>query len=158
MVLKYEDLLEDQSKTLNEICTFLNISLYPAEHFSNGIKNQEGELWQGNSSTGILNGIDSSNTGKYKNNLSDKTISYIEKVCRPEMLTYNYSFHINKNDIVLEDFVEPYKIDCTDLDPEMSTSFPELQLENRRLELLVSSDATNDEIVKKFYSKKTMTY
>ena len=154
LVLKYEDLIEDQSKTLNEICSFLNISVYPAEHFSNGIKNQEGEFWQGNSSTGILNGIDSSNRGKFKNHLSDNTIAYIEKVCRPEMLTYNYSFHINKNDIVLKDFVEPYKIDCTDLDPDMSTSYSELQLEDRRLELLVSSEATNDEIVEKFYSKK----
>jgi hypothetical protein len=36
----------------------------------------------------------------------------------------------------------------------MSTSFSELQLENRRLELLTSSEATNDEIVEKFYSKK----
>jgi len=94
MVIKYEDLVMEPNNILNRISKFLNI---PPFHnlLLNGLKDQNGKPWKGNSSFGEKKMVDLSSIGRHRNRLDEKTVKYIESTCFPEMV---YSGYLNKKD------------------------------------------------------------
>lgn len=154
--IRYEDLLNNQTETLGKICRFLDVENFKENHFEDGIRTSGGKTWEGNSSTGQKSGIDSANFAKYKKFLSEQQIHYIEQMCAPEMLTIGY-----KPDVLSEvrkfnkpEFTEPFRISAdTNLDPLMSSSDAQIELEKKRYELLKSDIVLQEgEIVPYFYS------
>src|SRR5699024_1869810 len=90
MVVGYEDLITQKYSTLSAITDFLNVEDFKANHFSEGIKGGNGQIWRGNSSTNTFNGINENNKNKFKKYLNENTIKYIEYMCQPEMKMLKY--------------------------------------------------------------------
>lgn len=152
MMLKYEDLIDHQTKTLQRITDFLSIDPFKPNHFENGIKRSDGGYWEGNSSSDKHTGINSKNKGKYRKHLDPNTISYIEYLCAPElkMLDYEFDFELKEP----ESFKEPFEIGECQLDPKMSGSSFELDKERLRLSLLKESTIPLNETLAQFYSER----
>ena len=112
LCIKYEDLITDTEQILYNISQFLNIREFNKSFLNEGIKDQYGRVWKGNSSHNVKNTIDQSSMHRYKTQLDEKTIDYIETVCYPEMNFFNYNnnVNINKYNNIINSFKEPFKI------------------------------------------------
>jgi hypothetical protein len=91
--IRYEDLITEQEKTLVGVTDFLEVDPFPKGHFSEGIRKDTGEIWEGNSSTNSFKGIDKSNKNKFINKLDPGVIKFIEYMCKPEMEVLGYDLH-----------------------------------------------------------------
>lgn len=94
---RYEDLVNNSLDLLKNITNFLDLHEIDKDIFNNGIYDQTGKTWLGNSSFNDKKGISSNSIGKYKNILPKEVISYIESCCYPEMKYLKYEFFISKN-------------------------------------------------------------
>ena len=77
-------MITDTDQILSNISQFLNIREFNKSFLNEGIKDQYGKVWK-NSSHDVKNTIDQSSMHRYKTQLGEKTIDYIETVCYPEM-------------------------------------------------------------------------
>lgn len=152
LILKYEDLINRQEESFLGITNFLEVKPFPSDHFDNGIKGNDGKVWEGNSSTDKHSGINSSNTGKYQKYLDKETISYIEYICEPEMRLFGYELNSEVSEPV--NFKELFDIGDCGLNPNMSGDKEELLKEKRRRDLLASSDPTPNLVLSYFYSNQ----
>jgi hypothetical protein len=91
MQIKYEDLITSPETILNKIASFLEVSSYKLDYIKQGIKDEYGNEWKGNSSFAEFNFIDASSAGGYKEKLSKTAIEYIESFCFHEMKYLNYT-------------------------------------------------------------------
>src|SRR5690606_3991862 len=78
MQIKYEDLITSPETILNKIASFLELSSYELDYIKQGIKDEYGNDWKGNSSFSEFNFIDASSAGGYKKKLNKTAIEYIE--------------------------------------------------------------------------------
>ena len=90
MYIKYEDLVNNTSEILNDVSGFLKIEPFDINALLQGVKDQYGKLWIGNSSFEKKEVIDSSSIGRYQHILDEKTVKYIETFCLPEMNYLGY--------------------------------------------------------------------
>ena len=150
LVLKYEDLLDDNEQMLRELTSFLNAEVFPPNHFDNGILGDNGKIWLGNSSTEEHYGINKKNKFKYRRFLSKDTIGYIDFICKPEMLAFNYP--LENETFQPYKFKEPFIIGDCGLNPQMSTEKKELDKEMKRNELLNSENPDPKLVSQVFYS------
>lgn len=88
--LRYEDLVNDVSGQLSRIATFLGLEGLDSQLFREGIRNQNGSLWAGNSSFQDRRGVDRTAIGRYRESLPDEMVSFIEACCHPEMALLGY--------------------------------------------------------------------
>lgn len=88
--LRYEDLVHDVSGQLSRIAAFLGLEGLDAQLFREGIRNQDGSLWAGNSSFEDRRGVDRTSIGRYRESLPDEVVSFIEACCHPEMALLGY--------------------------------------------------------------------
>lgn len=91
--LKYEDLVSSPYAELDKITNFLGIKNFEPRCFDDGIFDQNGKLWKGNSSNQNERSVISrASVGIYMDKLSKTEIAYTEAICRQEMESMNYSF------------------------------------------------------------------
>jgi len=88
--LRYEDLVTDPMRYLNDIAAWLDIPAYAEDAFNNGVFDQKGQRWRSNSSFDPQQGISPAATGRYAQCLPGAVLAFIEACCRPEMLCAGY--------------------------------------------------------------------
>jgi len=90
MWLRYEDLARDPSAWLARITEFLGLGEIDPEAFAEGIRHQDGSIWQGNSSFSDRSGVSTRSLGRFEENLPGDVLAFVEACCRPEMLGLGY--------------------------------------------------------------------
>jgi len=90
LFVRYEDLVREPLRWFNQIANFLEVDPFSEAFFSEGIYDQTGTLWRGNSSFGNYPFISTKSVGKYKEKLPLKVIGYIEMLCSPELTLMGY--------------------------------------------------------------------
>lgn len=110
--IRYEDLVTDPISVLNDISDFLGVVDFDPQWFNDGINDQFGNVWKSNSSFEGVKFISSKNVGRYKENLSKETVSYLESVCKPELSIMGYEQPPISSDPerFITDFREPHEI------------------------------------------------
>ena len=106
--LRYEDFIRDFTGWMGRLIRFLGIEPYPANAFNEGIYDQWGKLWQGNSSFQDNRGVSDKSLTAFSRKLPREVLAYIETVCLPEMKFLNYER------LAIEDFSEAVVADYRD--------------------------------------------
>jgi hypothetical protein len=140
--IRYEDLVVNPIKVLNEAAALLEVDPFPRDFLADGLRDQSGEVWKGNSSHYPQDGISHYSIGAYKSLLPASVASYAEAVCYPELCALGYPITIEWSDVprIIADFEEPYEIER----PELRDYFGGRERraeELRRSEFLSSSGA-----------------
>ena len=155
--IKYEDLVLNSTRVLNEICQFLNVDNFEESFMQNRLKDQYGEIWSGNSSHNNKKDIIFSNSiNRYKEFLDEKTIHYIETICLPELNYLDYKYCVNGRNFkkIISNFKEPFEIKRKEFEYYYSINQNHIKEEIKRLELLKGQ--SNDKIINDwFIFKKT---
>ena len=89
LVIKYEDLVNNPSKKLEEITNFLEIPIYPKSFFSKNLVDGD-QAWSGNSSFRPHQFISNKSVGNFRKVLPSNLLEYIEILCAPEMNYLEY--------------------------------------------------------------------
>lgn len=154
--VRYEDLINGKYAILELITDFLETDAFENGCFSDGIRTGNGALWQGNSSTKNLDGIDETNQKKYRKYLDADTIKYIEYTCRPEMLLngYELDYEVELKSYDPFRFKELFPVQVHNLNQSLSTDKKEIELEHIRQELLKKGKPSGREIEEFFYTKQ----
>ncbi len=110
--VRYEDLVARPLEVLQEIAGVLGLEPFAEDAFAQGIRDQEGLLWTGNSSHRPLDGITAQEVGTHCNLLPAAVVRYIEAACYPELSLLGYPVSIGREQVqkTLEAFEEPHKI------------------------------------------------
>lgn len=151
-LVKYEELIQQPLDELNAMSEFLGVDIFNETILSEKLSNSDGSVWQGNSSTEMLNGVNASNSKKYKKYLSEQTIEYTEYICRHEMQLHGYELE-NRNPLP-NSFREPFVIGECGLDKELSTRKDELLNELYRSNFLKEEKLDEKTALSYFYSLK----
>jgi hypothetical protein len=127
---------------LNKIANFLSVPAFSENAFSKGIVDQEGQLWQGNSSHDAASSgvsiIDQAKIGSFRKHLHEDMIAYIEYTCRPEMNFLKYQMETDAPNLtvnVLHNFSEQFAVEAHDLAPDFSTQPQHIRDEVERLKI-----------------------
>jgi hypothetical protein len=147
--LTYESLVTNPVETLSDLTRFLGLPDYPAHAFKDGIPDQYGALWGGNSSFSASYGIDPSATGKFRSRLPEDVTAYVEAVCYPELKALGYPFVAldRFDEAVIRGFKEPFEVTHRAFSDEKEySSNPErVDRECDRMRLLQDSSPTLSE-------------
>lgn len=153
LILRYEDLVKHPFEKLDEIADFMDVDHFDREHFRQGIYDQYGKLWKGNSSFTNFQFIDASSSGRYKTELTQGVIDYINSVCSPELKFLGYRDTAAFNQEVISGFREPdYPVHKL-FDADYSSSAWSVKKEIMRHKLLVEDSPDPDEVLKYFLFK-----
>jgi hypothetical protein len=104
LLVKYEDLISDQNKVTQDVCTFLGI-----KHEPNMINYHQNELSAKNANQtdnwkNLNKRIITTNHKKFLKNLNKNQIQYIEYLCKDEMNYFDYNFEFPA--LTKEEFAE----------------------------------------------------
>ena len=140
--LRYEDLVAEPLPALDRLTRFLGIKPFEHDIFDRGIRDQEGQIWQGNSSHGAILGINPSSVGRYRELLPPSVISFVEAACYPELRYLGYPLTIQRSELKagLESFEDPYEVERADL-ADYALNAPNVADELARLAILEGVDA-----------------
>ena len=114
--IKYEDLVNMQEKTIQELCDFLGIEFDSVMLDSSQFKDKVGKTWKANSSFDeTIEGISNKTIGRWNNRISNVELYLIEMVLRDQMIDFGYDLAavpLEKNewdelfDILNDDFIK----------------------------------------------------
>lgn len=115
--LRYEDLVAEPLPVLDQLTRFLGIEPFGRDVFDHGIRDQDGRIWQGNSSHGAVVGISPSSVRRYRELLPPSVISFVEASCYPELRYLAYPLTLPRSELTaaLERFADPYAVERADL-------------------------------------------
>lgn len=134
--IRYEDLVKDPLLVLNQILTQLGLPAFSPDAFREGIRDQRGTLWRGNSSFQDFSGLSEAPVGESRDLLPESVLHYIESCCRPEMKRMGYSFYCGSSfdEEVVRSFREPFPVSHEKFpaDYSWSGSHPEEEIERYR--------------------------
>jgi len=139
ILIKYEDLALNPWSVLDRLTQFLELPSFPREVFSQGILDQQGQIWQGNSSFNRYTSISSESIGKFRQILPDNCIRYIETICYPELRLLNYKFLYQTDgpdEEAIRNFEEPIKVTHEMFNADYSCDSRHIQEEIQRLKYL----------------------
>lgn len=103
--IKYEDLVTRPYEIIDIITTFLDIPHFKKDHFSKGIYDRDGCLWEANTSLNTTTSfISTKSIGSYKTTLSNEEINYVESICKSEMEFMGYGFETTPNKEIITKF------------------------------------------------------
>ncbi|MFP4042726.1 MAG: sulfotransferase, partial [Bacteroidales bacterium] len=94
-LIKYENLVRKFYGVMSELTDFFDVQDFPEGTFSEGIRDQDGNIWSGNSSFGNKDFVNASSIGRYQDRLSEATINFIEATCYPELKYLGYDLSID---------------------------------------------------------------
>lgn len=148
--VRYEDLVKDTDGTLREITNFLKVSEFEHSFIDRPILDQKGRNWKSNSSFKSNKGVTNASLKKYRQNLSDDEIKYIEYTCYPEMKFLGYDFENEKVEFEdVKNYKEHFNIERSEFTQDYSYSEENLTIERKRIELL--SQEISDEEKRKWF-------
>lgn len=110
--IRYENLVLNPIESLNKTTEMLEVAPFARDFFAEGLRDQNGRIWNGNSSHCAQNGITDTSVGAYKSWLPADVVSYTEAVCYPELRALGYSLSLEWRDVprIISSFEEPYEI------------------------------------------------
>jgi hypothetical protein len=155
--LNYEDFVRNSQGWTQKLANFLGVDPYPVRAFDNGIYDQWGKLWQGNSSFQDSRGVSDASLTVFKKKLPREVIAYIETVCLPEMKALGYEFMAAEgfDPVILESYRDPFARIHFKFPADYSHSRERLEQEVRRYQLLTDdAELTPDEAQRWFISQK----
>lgn len=135
LFVKYEDLVLNTQTTLDTITSYLNISNFHLDVFSNGILDQNGNIWQSNSSRDQQSfNISNTSIGNYKDKLSNQEIDYTEAICYEEMIYLGYQPSIRRKDRtqIIENFMDKDVSSHAELSSDYSSDLKNIEFEISR--------------------------
>jgi hypothetical protein len=147
--LKYEDLVNMPLEILNQITSWLNVDKFDTKSFTQGIYDQFGNPWKGNSSFKRYEIISKESIGKFKLSLLPDYIKYIEAVCYPEMNYLGYS--LTASPVVpkfLESLISNEVIEDKLFPADYSYSNKNILSEAMRIDNLANQNLDEDQLLK----------
>ena len=90
--VRYEDILSDAKSSLKRICIFMGIQYTEDMHQFYLDSNTRNDAQSINAWKNLANPINTNNSGKYKTELSQEEIRYIELKCATAMKEHQYQF------------------------------------------------------------------
>jgi hypothetical protein len=137
-IVRYEDLVTQQSATISKLTRYLGIDEFKTGAFDNGIVDQKGVPWKGNSSFTDQKGISGKSLHTYKKYLSQDVNTFIETFCGPEMqlLGYMPGSSIETIDELTRTYRDPFESSHEKFEEGYSHNRERLQREKERLEKL----------------------
>lgn len=106
--MRYEDLVAEPVARLDS----LGLGAFDPAWFADGLRDQRGEAWAGNSSHGALGGVSAASVGGYADKLPAEVVRFAEAVCFAELRALGYELSIEAGEVeaALRGFREPYAI------------------------------------------------
>jgi hypothetical protein len=110
--LRYEDLVAEPIDCLNQVAAVLAVEPFTEAVFADGVRDQSGEIWKGNSSHSVRSSISSASVGAFAEHLPPEVVRYAEAACYPELRLLGYECGIEWAEAaaIVSDFDEPYEI------------------------------------------------
>jgi len=120
--LRYEDLIDNALLVLSHITSFLAIRQFSEESLIEGIRDQHGKTWKGNSSFDDVRGISSASVGRYAETLPANATAYIESCCWPEMQVLGYDFFCQPHfdESAVRSYAESFQVEHEKFSPDYS--------------------------------------
>lgn len=149
--IKYEDLVIKPMETLKKITSWLEMDDFGKNAFTEGILDQFGKQWKGNSSFTNYGVISKDSINKYKVSLPKDVIKYIEAVCQPEIkyLGYETSFPLVASDLWAK-LVSGEVIEDKRFPLDYSSSDKNISSEAMRIDYLINQNLSTNNIPKWF--------
>jgi len=148
LVVRYEDVATNTTTTLDRMTKFLDQPQFEDAVFAEGIRDQNGDIWLGNSSHSDKPLVSTDSIRSYTNLLAESTVSYIEHVCGPEMeyLGYLDAQHpLGDMADALAEFREPIDIERHEFPQDYSYRSDQVELELHRAHLLRSTTRPSEQ-------------
>jgi hypothetical protein len=138
--LRYEDLVTDPVASLNRVATRFKLSEVDISLLADGIRAQDGTLWEGNSSHRQARNISQDSIGIYQRFLSTQMVPYIEAICYPELHVLGYPCSVSWETLseIIRTFHDPSGIERLDL-TRYAVGPQNAEQECRRLALLLQA-------------------
>jgi hypothetical protein len=135
--VRYEDLVADPLSGLDRIAQSWGLAPFPEDQLADGLRDQNGKPWRGNSSHGNRPGVSTASVGIYKKVLPPRVVPFLEAACYPELVHLGYPVSLRWEEVpeVLRSFEDPYPVERKDL-PGSSEPMVAASQELRRVELL----------------------
>ena len=110
--LRYEDLVTRPREVLDRLATFLDVEPFADRLFSEGIRDQSGQLWLGNSSHQPHRGIDASSVASHRETLPPDVTRYVDATCWTELRRLGYETDVEWAEApgVIRGFADPYEV------------------------------------------------
>jgi hypothetical protein len=132
--MRYEDLVSAPADEASRLAAWLGLEPYPVSMFSQGLRDQSGRPWQGNSSYAGQTAIHADSVGAYRRCLDADWLRYIETVCFPEMRRLGYKLGLDEPDLDhLGAFRERIALRTDDLPADYSSRADNVEAERARL-------------------------
>jgi hypothetical protein len=144
--LKYEDLVNDLWFYLDKITEFLDVPKFSRDQFQEGIIDQDGTLWKGNSSFSEHSFVSSTSVGKYAEVVPEQTIRYIEYLCQPEFNALGYENNYEIDDKILHKFSEPLEVTHKSFNKDFSVDPAHIHQEEERFSQLKKKIDENEQM------------
>jgi len=141
--LRYEDFVRNPQAWTARLTDFLGVPPYPEDAFKDGIRDQWGRVWRGNSSFQDSSGISEESLDKFVRKLPPEVLAYIEAICYPEMKALGYPFLAAGG--FAPEVIQSYEDPFADIHPKFSAGYshaPErVERELQRYKLLISDES-----------------
>lgn len=144
--LRYEDLIDNSLPVLSNVTSFLGIGHFSEESFSEGICDQHGKPWKGNSSFDDVSGISSDSVGRYVETLPTNETAYIESCCWPEMKVLGYDFFHQRyfDESAVRSYAESFQVEHEKFSPDYSCRPDHIEEELERYKKLEEGGRDHD--------------
>ncbi|MCA8944179.1 MAG: sulfotransferase [Planctomycetes bacterium] len=151
--LRYEDLVADPAGELAKLTEWLAIDPYPAAVLGGEIRDQNGELWRGNSSFQDRVGVTAQGRGGFESIMPPDVAEYVEAICGPEMRALGYERKSDRgiDRELLAGFREPFAVDHAAFSPDYSHSAERVAAELHRAELLAAPDRPDEAELRRWF-------
>lgn len=94
VIVQYEKLVQDPAETMHEVCAYLGVSFLPEAILS---PTKAGQPWSGNSAAQVeFDQISSEPAFRWRNELNEKEIGWIEWHCRDLMPEFGYEPQLSR--------------------------------------------------------------
>jgi hypothetical protein len=141
LAVRYEDLVSEPVMTLENMTEFLGCSRFPDDAFSNGIMDQQGNVWSSNSSFSVGSGISKSAVGRHKTLLSEELQSYIDTICYPELSLLGYECrNLDNFSEIIRNFREEISVSDNNVLSDYSSTNDNVDYEVDRITQFLSGD------------------
>jgi hypothetical protein len=138
-MVRFEDLLLKPVETLNNLALWLGLKPFNEQWWANGLLDETGNEWKGNSSFGNTPPFNPQTAGVHQQILPKTTRLYIEALCGREMLSLGYEtmpLSIEKSKECIAGFIDPFVIKRAEFPPNYSSLPENIVYEIERLKKL----------------------
>lgn len=157
IVSRFEDFLADPIQTLSDIASLWGLDPFDESLFVNGIQDQFGRPWKGNSSFSVSDTFNTEAIGGYRKLLPDNVRKYVEACCWPEMQVLGYEFDADSRreyKHIISDYSESFDISRPDFPSTYSSDQVNVEMEIARIELLMDGGVSDEDASQWFLFEK----